>query len=327
MKRIVNLTYSLPQSDLFLRDRPASDEGSQARWQAARQVIDFGCALIQSTSSMRDTSRIRDAVMVALLRRAIVTVEAIWWLLARGLEEPALVMLRTLLDVEVNLRLITMDKTDRMAKRLAAWHYLSYQRHGEKMLRDPGARDQLDKRNGGRIGVIEIAKSYARYLESPGFDDVRKEIGNSQFWHGFANVKDAFDAIGGAADYRTIYGSATFFVHDSNIDADYSELVGSELRLKPFAQRDPAVTEMQLANAVMRFHSMIEVFIEDRGLPEGFAERPSDTGMPDTLRLNSLEGLRALVLEHFGPLAGDAENGDDADDIPDQPASGRSGQP
>lgn len=67
---------------------------------------------------------IRDAILVvALLRRALVTAEGIRVLLGNGLEEPAIATMRTLLDIELAVKLITMNPSTRMAERLAAWHY------------------------------------------------------------------------------------------------------------------------------------------------------------------------------------------------------------
>src|SRR4051812_16100591 len=155
--------------DGFARRQPAIREGPEDPWVAARQLIDFGCLLLEMSGVIPDGSpeaQVRRLVMVALLRRALVTAEGIWLLLSRGLEEDANVLTRTLLDVHLNARLVTSDQTPRMAMRLAAYHYLRYQRHGERMLRDPGTREGMLGDAAERAETARIAGSYAAHLKS-----------------------------------------------------------------------------------------------------------------------------------------------------------------
>jgi hypothetical protein len=80
----VNIKYSLPQADLFQRRQPAILEGPRELWEGARTVIDFGCALLAVHNRLRDERKLRDATLVALLRRALVTAEGICRLRSRG---------------------------------------------------------------------------------------------------------------------------------------------------------------------------------------------------------------------------------------------------
>ena len=302
----VPIQYALPQADLFFRDQPAISEGPSNHWAAARAVIDFGSALLVTSDQLRDERRIRDAVLATLLRRALITAEGIFTLLSRGLEEPGVALTRTLQDIELNIRLVTDDSSDRMAKRLAAYHYYGSQKHGQDMLSDPATREG-PLTAGGRVQeVIAVAHSYAKHLESDAFDDVRDEVKQSRYWHGHNSVEQAFAAVGQSPDYHMSYDSCTFFVHDTNIDFDFSTLDDAGLHLKPLVQRNPAVNSVHLANAAMRLYAIIDLFIEDRGLPPSFAESlPSATGDPSDseppLSLNSFEGLTHLVIEHFKP--------------------------
>ena len=130
----VAMSASLPAADAFRRANPAESEGPAEAWRVARAVVDYGCAILQAGPSLRDNRRLRDAVLAALLRRLLVTSESAITLLSRGLVEPALSQARTPLDIELSFRLICTDPTDIFAKRLAAFHYLTYQRHGQDML-------------------------------------------------------------------------------------------------------------------------------------------------------------------------------------------------
>jgi hypothetical protein len=165
--------YKLPQQDLFFRSEPAIKEGPESRWRAARAVIDFGNALLTTGRKLRDARKLRDSVLVALLRRALITSEGIFNLLAYGLEEAAVSLTRTLMDIELNMKLVTADAADETAKRLAAWHYYASQRHGQDMLSDKETREGPLTAGDRLQEVISVTRSYAKHLESETFDDVR----------------------------------------------------------------------------------------------------------------------------------------------------------
>lgn len=300
----VNLHYALPQADLFFRQQPAIQEGPREKWQAARQLIDFGGALLRAHNQLRPDRRLRDAVLTAILRRALITAESIWALLARGLEESAVALSRSLIDIELNLKLITRDSTDRMAKRFAAYHYYGSQRHGQKMLQDHETRASLTKHYGSIAETIGVARSYAKYLEQPIFDEVRDELKAAKYWHGYASVRDAFEAVGDTATYHTLYDSCTFFVHDTNVDHDFSEILNGELRAKALVERDPKRVQLYLGGMALRLWSILSVYVEERGLPDEFSRSPAGTEpeAPDSIELDSFSGATHLILEHFGEL-------------------------
>jgi hypothetical protein len=300
---VVTLQSSVPQADLFRRDLPAIKEGPRSAWEAGRTLIDFGSAVLSSIGQLRSEHRIRDAVLIALLRRALITIESIYGLLARGLEETATALGRTLLEIDLNTKLVHQDKSDVMAKRLAAFHYYTYQQHGQGMLADPVTRKgTLDPAE--RVPeTIEVSKSYARLLESEVFDDVRDDVRRSQYWHGLRNTEAAFRTAEMASDYFMTYDIATWFVHDVNVDADYSPSEGEEgFRLKALAERDPKIVQLHLAQVLFRFHSILSTYVEERGLPHSpaFKEEAKIT-FPDghTEALDLMDGMMMLLLSEF----------------------------
>jgi len=298
------LKYMLPRADLFHRNQPAIDEGPQEAWAAARTVIDFAAALIAASGAMPATSQIRRAVLTALLRRAAVTAEGIWWLLARGLEEPAVAATRTLLDTELNTKLVARDRTDTMAKRLAAYHYHRYQRHGQKMLGDYATRTALLKYEEGITSTVNAAKSYAEFLKAEVFDEVRRAVQSGAYWHGYATVAEAFAAVEAQSDYRTLYDTFTAYVHASNVDADFADIVNGTVRLKPVVQRNPELSIPTLSNAVLRLYSVIRNYCDSEGVPAEFrnAKDQESSEHPDVIQLDGVNALAAFVVEHFGEL-------------------------
>lgn len=300
--------------DGFARRNPAIREGPEDAWVAARQLVDFGCLLLEQSSVIPNDDadgQVRRLVMVALLRRALVTTEGIWLLLSRGLEEDANVLTRTLLDVHLNARLVTSDPTPRMAMRLAAYHYLRYQRHGERMLRDPGTREDMLGDAAERAETARIAGSYAAHLKSPLFDVVRDEVKSSTNWHGFPSVADAFKSVGASSDYYMSYDSFTSYVHDSNVDADFVERHESQIVVRALTERDPARVQTSLGFAVFRLLDILTTFVDECGIPTEFEEdavratlMEQSVGIePSHIVLDDFNGMRQRIIEAF-PLRG-----------------------
>lgn len=315
-RRTARVTGAIPQADLFHRKQPAWHEPPPDPWLVTRAVIDFGGAVVNVAREGRAEQPMRDLVTMALLRRALITAEGVYRLLAGGLVEAALALDRSLIDIDLNLSLVTADPTDRMAKRLAAYHYLHGQRHGERMMHDPVSRTALAQ-DGDHLAQARLAsKNFAAMLRMPVFDDVRDDVIKSRFWHGYSSPADAFAAVGGQHDYRVSYDLATAFVHDVNVDHDYASVSenGRDFRLKPFVERDPARLRPLLGGLAFRLLLFLQRFIDDRGLRDRLEaleanqapeEKSAGTDNSDgdvVLRMSGLELLTFKVHEVFGSL-------------------------
>jgi hypothetical protein len=296
------LSASLPSFDGFHRAHPAEHEGPERAWALARAVVDYGCALLQG-GILRNDRRLRDAVLTALLRRLLVTTESTIALLARGLYEPAMSQTRTILDIELAFALIHGDETDTFAKRLAAFHYLTYQEHGQDMLGNRPTREGYAETPEHVRELVARTKSYARWLDQPVFDDVRESVSTDRFWHGFDSVQGAFRSVGRVHDYFVTYDTSTWFIHAVNVDHDFAELTETGgLSLKPLVERDPAVIQLMLGHVVFRCLESIALYLRDTGnsLDErtgAKVELEGDDG--ETIPLDSITGLRMLVLRQF----------------------------
>ena len=292
----------IPQSDGFHRSQPAELEGPPENWELARTTVNYGCALLLNWSTVRTGSELKDTVLRAVFRRMLVTTEGVVTLLAHGLFEPAAAASRTILDLELALALVRNDSTGRMARRLAAYHYLTYQEHGQDMLSNPATREGTVA-PGGRIQeLVEISKSYARFLEAQVFDDVRDDVKRDRFWHGYASAKEAFKAIKQDADYFMQYDSATWFVHAVNVDWDFVEKVGSVVHMKPLVERDPKMIQLQLGYHVLRLLTACRTLVQELGMPvhEAF-DRKSTFIFPDGSRIevDALTALTHQVVDRF----------------------------
>jgi Family of unknown function (DUF5677) len=296
------MSASLPSVDGFLRAQPAEAFGPERAWALARAVVDYGCALLQS-GNLRPDRRLRDSVLAALLRRLLVTTESVIELLAKGLYEPAMSQTRTILDIELAFSLIHGDQSDTFAKRLAAFHYLSYQEHGQDMLTNRPTRVGFGEGPGNVPELVARTKSYARWLEQPVFDEVRESVRTDRLWHGLDNVEEAFRSVGREHDYFVTYDASTWFIHAVNVDHDFAELTESGgLQMKPMVERDPAVIQLMLGHVVLRCLESIALYLRDTGV--NFDERTGarvemEREDGEKIPLDSITGLRMLVLRQF----------------------------
>jgi uncharacterized protein DUF5677 len=298
----VRLESAIPQRNLFIRDQPALLEGPAEAWALATTTIDFGCALLMAWNTLRAGHELFDAVVAALLRRMLITTEGNRVLLAVGLLEPAVALSRTLLEIELSFRLILKDTTGQMAKRLAAYHYLTYQRHGQDQLHDRSTRDRATEA-GRAQELARISGSYKRFLEMPVFDDVRKDIRAKRSWHGYDSVEEAFRAANQSPDYFMLYDAQTWFVHAVNVDFDYADRTDTQLRLKALVERDPAVVQVQLGYQLLRLVTVLRLIAEHRGYPtEPPFDRMSVVRYPDGTieEITALDALTGQLSQTFG---------------------------
>jgi hypothetical protein len=310
---LIRVSYELdiPQMDMFGR---TAERLPSTVVEAAKTITDYGSTLIGASGTFREDRTIRDAVLFALLRRATITAEAILLLLSRGLVEPSIALGRTLLDIELAMKLIHNDETDNLALRLAAYHYYAYQRHGQDMLSHRPTRTGILERGGRVPEIIEVSKSYSSILQSDIFDGVRDAVRRDTYWHGYKSTEEALGAIGQADDYHMTYDSANWFVHAVNVDFDYdpSRSSAQDFQLKELAHDDPDMLTMFLGNAALRYCEILAVYIADRGYPDAapFAA-PSRVVFPDgeVEEFDSLDAIRTMLLGTFRSRDGEDDRG------------------
>lgn len=304
----VVISAAIPQLDRFFRQRPAELEGPVENWTLARTTIDFGVALFVQWNKTSREPHLTDAVLQALLRRCLITSEGMVVLLSRGLLEPAVALSRTLLDNELAFRLILGDSTGRMAKRLAAYHYLTYQRHGQDMLGDPPTREGTVATAGRIQELASVAGSYKRHFEASIFDEVRDELKNARFWHGYKNIEEAFAAVGQSSDYFMQYDAATWFVHDLNVDFDYADRNDNQLILRSLVERDPRVIQTHLGHQALKLATVLQLLVNARGYPtESPFDQMCSVTFPDgrVEYVNALEALMGQLVAHFNVPSSD----------------------
>jgi hypothetical protein len=148
-----------------------------------------------------------------------------------------------------------------------------------------------------------VAKSYARLLESDVFDEVREDVKKARYWHGHASPEGAFRAIGQASDYFMTYDIGTWFVHDVNVDFDFAPSEGNEaFQVRALAQRDPTVVQLHLQHALFRFRSILQVYVDERGLSaDSTVTATTRIKFPDghVEELDLMSGITALLLAEF----------------------------
>jgi hypothetical protein len=251
-------------ANAFSRDNPPGHVGASEVWSFAPQFVDMCSAIFLQHNAVRSGRETRDLVLAALFRRAIITTESVLNLLYHGMPEGAVGLVRTLLDIELNARLVAGDSTDKMAKRYAAYHYFAGKRHGQKMVSDRDTRSMLQRYEGAFDETLDTLRRHKAWFEAPGFDEVRREIQPGKPWHGYQHAEDAFKAAGMSTDYFQSYDLGTFFVHATNIDFDFDAIVNGRVMLKPLETSNEDYLIPTLGTALGHLHSVLEIFANDK---------------------------------------------------------------
>ncbi len=258
------LDCAVPQSNQFFREQLAEAELTEEALKISEQVIDYASAVIVTLNAVRPERRVRDLITAALLRRAAITGEAICVLLRHGLAEPAFATHRTLLDVEIALKLVLRDNDDIQARRLALACVLQYKAHGQDMLTNRVVREQRLRPANRLNEIMAVTKTYADLVKDPTFDAVRDAVAADTHWHGFQNIEEALTSLGQTSDYYMTYDAASWFVHGVNVEHDLSASNGDQPALRPFVERDPSQIRAIMGLALLKLLELVALFVEDR---------------------------------------------------------------
>ena len=197
-------------TDLFARDQPADLEGPKEAWLLVQEVVDQGCTILRHLRFVDPISKRRTQAVSALFRRILITGEAVRLLISKGLEEPSLSTSRTLLELEMNLRLVVNDPSDRMARKLAFFYFVRGRRHFVRSTNDNATRELLQEDTAHWGWAVDMARLFKTALSSEEFEDIRAECEDSNYWHGFDNQQKAFEHVGMLTDYHTIFDPPLF---------------------------------------------------------------------------------------------------------------------
>lgn len=288
---------TLCRRNLFVRECPASLEGPREAWDLANAVIEHGCCIFEKLDSGRPG--LRDVVVQALFRRLLITAEAVRSLLARGLEEPAFATSRTLQELERDIRLVIADPSDTTARRLSAFFAVKGRRHFAKAPKNPDTRQFIQTSPDFFAWFRRRSRSFRDWLDSATFHDLAQELKQADHWHGFPNQEEAFKAAGMARTYHFEYGGSSLFVHGNNVEHDFADADDTGIRLKAFAQRDPAQTLHHLGRMALALIAIYTLILEDRGEPEYQEPIRFTDQNGHTREMNVLVGLTARAINVF----------------------------
>lgn len=297
--------FTIPGRDLFARGNPASTEGSEDAWRLARTVVDFASLQLSRNGGPRDQHRIRDLVLFALVRRSIITTEAIVQLLAKGLEEPAHGLARTLLELELAVELVVRDTTDVMATRLAANGYKVARRHVTAQLQSEAFCQEVLKNEDDRRVRADLLAFVDKALQEPAFARILERLLKDRHWHGFPSTGAALKSIGKEADYLMTFGTASSSLHATNLTPDLTTTPDGRLSLRAFVQRDPAAIQPQLGHTLLKLTTILERWSTDRGVPDVSLDLPPCTlTLADgiVIAVSPQRALHHLLLARFAKV-------------------------
>ena len=186
-------------------------------------------------------------------------------LISRGLEEPAVATMRTLLELEVNLRLILDDSTDLMARRLIYFYAVRGRRHFTKATADTETRAMFQEEGRYWHWAKSMGRFFKEQLAAGAFDDIREACEREQYWHGCRNQREAFEAADMMSDYNTLFDTASSFVHAANVEHDFTS---TGEHVKALVQRNPTENFSRLAYVMANLAMIYKILVEATGQPE-----------------------------------------------------------
>lgn len=285
------------KTDLFIRSKPAAVELPDTIRRLARDVIDHGGFVLSSLRFAHPSSKARQIAIVGTFRRILITAEAIRVLISKGLEEPAVATMRTLLELEVNLRLILDDPTDLMARRLIFFYSVRGRRHFTKVACDTETREMFQEDGRYWTWAKSMGKFFKEQLAAGAFDDIQERCEKDQYWHGYRNQREAFAAADMMSDYNTLFDTASSFVHAGNVEHDFT---GPGERIKSLVQRDPSENFARVAyvtaNLVVIYQKLVEA-TEQSEYAELTVTITDEHG--NTERMTALTALQMWVLSEL----------------------------
>lgn len=216
-------------------------------------IVGYGLCQVacQGVPHLEDKGRL-EAVIASLLRDATLSVGAVIHLIDRRLHEPAVRLLRGVVEARLIVQRLRRDDGARLADLLAADAILvrkrAFQRQIELNLRpsdDPWVRSHLDQ--------------VATALRHPDLEAAAKEIqalrSRHLKWYGLRNLAELADSIGESSSYHLLYApmSATF-VHPGDSDQHLVEKDGHVVVKTLQCDNDPALASTLSGAAVEAYH-------------------------------------------------------------------------
>ncbi|WP_423928920.1 DUF5677 domain-containing protein [Candidatus Palauibacter sp.] len=294
----VRIVGQLCREVTFLRDAEVVAAQDRLAWQLARTTVDHGCCVFERVAARGSATAVRDVAATAIFRRALVTGEAVRLLLGQALWEPAVATLRTLAELERNLRLVLGDPSGTVARRLLASTAVTGRRRFPQALRDRVTRERIQASSRHWKWFRSKARSFSDYVESAVPEALRKEITTTAHWHGYETEAKAFEEAGMRKCYHLLYEGASLFVHATNIERDVR---ADRMRPMPLAEGNSERDLPYLADLIRCLHRIYELILDDKGRPEyqTAVKVVHDDG--SSHEVYPLDGLAYCTYVVFGP--------------------------
>lgn len=260
-----------------------------------RDLITLGHALLVDFAALPTKRQMREVVLAGLQRRALVTTVSIGELLARGQLESAMALIRTLMDVELAVQLVTSDETDAMATRLVALDYRNRQKYGHNLLTDTETRAVVEAA-GDKAHTVSVVRSWKDQFEGPAFESVRDSLERAlrehRGWHGLGQQEDAFRAVGSAPEYFQQYALFSPFVHGINIESDFEEIRDGKPYIRDIYWKETERLLTPLGLATYRLYHVLIECVGDRAYSD-----PLPNADQQRIRARAMQSAKARLLE------------------------------
>ncbi len=228
-------------------------------------TIDHGCFALKRLSEMQTDSRYRDIVVLALLRRILITAEAVRTLAAIGLVDPAMGTRCTLLELEVSLRLVLADDSDDTARRLYVSHAVRARRRARASTQHTGTRELIQANSRFWEWFKGMSRSAKRRLSAA--HDENAPQGYAQHWLGVTQ-REAFAMVDMQSDYNLEYVGLSNKVHGSDLQLDIVEDGECTWSVQEVTAGTPSAGLSQFGPVTCQLLDIYELILDDRDWPD-----------------------------------------------------------
>jgi hypothetical protein len=263
-----------PRLGGFSHQPPIGDSLPPPWMPAVREFVDLGARLLGVHSVPAGRAITRQLVLETLTRRALITAEGVCVLVGRGLAEPALATLRTLIELQLRAAVVAEDPGDDGAQLLVAAGYIEERRAAQHTLNDPGMDWWFTRHPSLRSDVEYDVARLTAAIAHPRFNAIRGQLDQRRppEWHGEDALYAACAKLGLSMSYREVYAPASAYVHGGRPDDDLEVLPDGALALRGLVTGDVARLNRILTAVVIRLRAILLMYVIGRRI----GDEPTD---------------------------------------------------
>ena len=250
---------------VFVREQEEQSEIHGPGLELLEATIDHGCFALKRLSEMQTESQYRDVMVLALLRRILITAEAVRTLATNRLVDPAMATRRTLLDLEVSLRLVVADDSDDRARYLYLSHAVRARRSAQASMQHTGTRELIQANPRFWDWFKGMSRSAKRRLDAEQSEYAPQ--GHAQHWLGVTQ-QEAFEMVDMQSDYDLEYIGLSNKIHGGDLQPNIVRHDECAWSVQELTAGWPSAALSQFGPVTCQLLDIYELVLDDREWPD-----------------------------------------------------------